>query len=183
VGLERCSLSLVSTTEELLGRKGCGSGLESRDYGRIVRSRTQATEFFLISDHDRYDQQPLLSKFTAHTSVPFYPPRPYPPTHLEVPSTRDRVYDTAWQFGSVLQWSTIAFQLRSFRCFPELLIRPQKSHWNTAQNCLSDHKVTLEYSPELLIRPQKSHWNTAQNCLSDHRSHTGIQPRIAYQTT
>jgi hypothetical protein len=27
-------LSLVSTTEELLGRKSSGSGLESRDYGR-----------------------------------------------------------------------------------------------------------------------------------------------------
>jgi hypothetical protein len=74
VGLERCPLSLVSTTEELLGRKTSGSGLEIREYGRkdpsrwprgtlypqnlaqtsptsggrsagIVRSRTQATEF------------------------------------------------------------------------------------------------------------------------------------------
>jgi hypothetical protein len=73
VGLERDALSLASTIEELLGRKSCGSGLESRDYGRgdplcwphdilypqklalvsltsggrsdgIVRSRTQATE-------------------------------------------------------------------------------------------------------------------------------------------
>jgi hypothetical protein len=34
VGLERGPLSLVSTTEELLGRKSSGSGLESRDYGR-----------------------------------------------------------------------------------------------------------------------------------------------------
>jgi hypothetical protein len=67
----------VSTTEELLGRKSCGSGLESRDYSRrnsscwscgtlypqklaitsltsdgrsvgIVRSRTRATEFSLV---------------------------------------------------------------------------------------------------------------------------------------
>jgi hypothetical protein len=73
-GLERGPLSLVSTTEELLGRKSSGSGLESREYSRrdhsrwprgslypqklalislasdgrsigIVRSRTQATEF------------------------------------------------------------------------------------------------------------------------------------------
>jgi hypothetical protein len=73
-GLERGPLSLVSTIEELLGRKSSGSGLEIRDYGRrdpsqwprgtlypqklaltsptssrlsvcIVRSRTQATEF------------------------------------------------------------------------------------------------------------------------------------------
>jgi hypothetical protein len=74
VGLERGPLSLVSTIEELLGRKSSGSGLESREYGlgirradyvaplypqklaltsstsggrsvSIVRSRTQATEF------------------------------------------------------------------------------------------------------------------------------------------
>jgi hypothetical protein len=74
VGLERGPLRLVSTTEELLGRKSSGSGLESREYGRrgpsrwpcgilypeklalispksggqsvgIVRSRTQATVF------------------------------------------------------------------------------------------------------------------------------------------
>jgi hypothetical protein len=74
VGLERGPLSLVSTIEELLGRKSSDSGLENRDYDRkdptrsprgtlclqklalisstsgghsvgIVRSRTQATEF------------------------------------------------------------------------------------------------------------------------------------------
>jgi hypothetical protein len=33
VGLERGPLSLVSTIEELLERKGSGSGLESREYG------------------------------------------------------------------------------------------------------------------------------------------------------
>jgi hypothetical protein len=33
VGLERGPYSLVSTTEELLGRKSNGSGLEIRDYG------------------------------------------------------------------------------------------------------------------------------------------------------
>jgi hypothetical protein len=74
VGLERGPLSLVIKIEELLERKSSGSGLENRDYGRkdssrcprgthpqtlalislrsgcrsvgIVRSRTQATEFF-----------------------------------------------------------------------------------------------------------------------------------------
>jgi hypothetical protein len=75
VGLERGPLSLVSTTEELLGRTSSGSGLESREYGLgirhadhvatsarkklaltsltsggrsvgIVRLRTEATEFF-----------------------------------------------------------------------------------------------------------------------------------------
>jgi hypothetical protein len=34
VGLERGLLSLVSTTEELLGRKSSDSGLENREYGR-----------------------------------------------------------------------------------------------------------------------------------------------------
>jgi hypothetical protein len=78
VGLERGSLSLVSTIEELLGRKSNGSGLEIRAYGRmgsstltmrhplsakvgtsmtsggrsvgIIRSRTQATKFSLESN-------------------------------------------------------------------------------------------------------------------------------------
>jgi hypothetical protein len=34
VGLEQSPLSLVSTTEELLGRNISGSGLENREYGR-----------------------------------------------------------------------------------------------------------------------------------------------------
>jgi hypothetical protein len=79
VGLERGPLSLVSTIEELLGRKSSGSGLENREYDRrdpsrrargtlypqklaltsptrgghsvgIVRSRTQATEVFYLSE-------------------------------------------------------------------------------------------------------------------------------------
>jgi hypothetical protein len=73
VGLERGPFSLVSTIEELLGRKSGGSGLESREYGRrgsaetplspqkagimfadsgrsvgIVRSRTKAMELFTL---------------------------------------------------------------------------------------------------------------------------------------
>jgi hypothetical protein len=70
VGLEQGPLSLVSTTEELLGRKNSGFDLENREYGcrdpsrwprgthypqKLVltsptsggRSRTQATEFLL----------------------------------------------------------------------------------------------------------------------------------------
>jgi hypothetical protein len=39
VGLERGSLSLVSTIEELLERKSSGSGLESRKYGCRDSSR------------------------------------------------------------------------------------------------------------------------------------------------
>jgi hypothetical protein len=78
MGLERGSLSLVSTIEELPGRNSSGSGLENREYGRgyplrwprltlypqklaltsptsdgrsvgIVCSRAQATEFFLYT--------------------------------------------------------------------------------------------------------------------------------------
>jgi hypothetical protein len=76
VGLERGPLSLVSTTEELLERNSCGSGLENREFGRrdpsrlprdtlypqklaltsptsddrsvgVVRSRTKATELVI----------------------------------------------------------------------------------------------------------------------------------------
>jgi hypothetical protein len=39
VALEPGPLSLMSTIEELLGRKGSGSGLESREYGRRDPSR------------------------------------------------------------------------------------------------------------------------------------------------
>jgi hypothetical protein len=78
VGLERGPLRLVGTTEELLGRKCSGSGLENKDYGHgdpsrwqrgtlypqklastsptiggrwvgIIRSRTQAMEFSYFS--------------------------------------------------------------------------------------------------------------------------------------
>jgi hypothetical protein len=70
VGLERGPLSLVSTTEELLGRNSSGTSLKNREYGRRdprdtlypqklaltsstiggrsvgkVRLRTKATEF------------------------------------------------------------------------------------------------------------------------------------------
>jgi hypothetical protein len=70
VGLERDPLSLVSTTEELLGRKSSGSGRDPSRWPRenlypqrlaltwptrgghsvgLVRLRTQATEFFLFT--------------------------------------------------------------------------------------------------------------------------------------
>jgi hypothetical protein len=39
VGLQRGLLSLVSTTEELLGRNSSSSGLESREYGSRDSSR------------------------------------------------------------------------------------------------------------------------------------------------
>jgi hypothetical protein len=43
VSMERGPLSLVSTIEELLGRKNSGSGLESREYGRRDPWRTSHT--------------------------------------------------------------------------------------------------------------------------------------------
>jgi hypothetical protein len=39
VGLERGPLSLMSTTEELLGRKSSDSGLENREYGHSDHAR------------------------------------------------------------------------------------------------------------------------------------------------
>jgi hypothetical protein len=39
MGMERCSLNLVSIIEELLGKESSGSGLESREYGRRDPSR------------------------------------------------------------------------------------------------------------------------------------------------
>jgi hypothetical protein len=47
VGLERGPLSLVSTTEELLGRKSSDSCLENREYGRGDRCADHATTLIL----------------------------------------------------------------------------------------------------------------------------------------
>jgi hypothetical protein len=47
VGLERGPLSLMSTTEEILGRKSSGFGLESREYGCRDPSRWQRGTLFL----------------------------------------------------------------------------------------------------------------------------------------
>jgi hypothetical protein len=84
VGLERVQLSLMSTTEELLGRNSSGSGLENREYGRgdpshwprgtlypqklaltsptgcglsvgVVSLRTEATEFVLYNFYSSSD--------------------------------------------------------------------------------------------------------------------------------
>jgi hypothetical protein len=46
VGLERGPLSLMSTTEELLGSKSRGSGLENRDYGSKDPSRLPRGTFY-----------------------------------------------------------------------------------------------------------------------------------------
>jgi hypothetical protein len=86
VGLERCTLSLVSTTEELLEQKSSGPCLDSREYDRmdhsrwppdtlypeklaltsptsgirsvgIVRSRTQAKEIFFIVKRRKFAER------------------------------------------------------------------------------------------------------------------------------
>jgi hypothetical protein len=44
--LERGSLSIMSTIEELLGRKNSGSGLESREYGHRVPARWPRGTFY-----------------------------------------------------------------------------------------------------------------------------------------
>jgi hypothetical protein len=46
VSMERCSLSLVSTIEDLLERKSSGSGLEIREFGRRVPSRLPCGAFY-----------------------------------------------------------------------------------------------------------------------------------------
>jgi hypothetical protein len=46
VGLERGPISLVSTNEELLGRKSSGSGLEIGEYGCRDLSRSQRGTFY-----------------------------------------------------------------------------------------------------------------------------------------
>jgi hypothetical protein len=43
VGLEQGPLSLVSTTEDLLGRKSSGSGLETREHDVGIRYADNAT--------------------------------------------------------------------------------------------------------------------------------------------
>jgi hypothetical protein len=46
VSLERGALSLVSTTDELLGRNSSGSGLENREYGRGDLLRSPCNTFY-----------------------------------------------------------------------------------------------------------------------------------------
>jgi hypothetical protein len=95
-GLERSPLSLLSTTEELLGRNSGGSGLENREYGRgdplrwprdilypqkmaltsptcggrsvgIVRLRTKATEFVvLLCDSDLYRPNARVDRYLMY---------------------------------------------------------------------------------------------------------------------
>jgi hypothetical protein len=57
VGLEQGTLSLVTTIEDLLGRKSRGTGLESREYGRKDPNR--------LSRDTHYPQRLALTSPTS----------------------------------------------------------------------------------------------------------------------
>jgi hypothetical protein len=67
VGLDRGPLSLVSTTEELLGRKSSGTGLEIRDYGRR-RPAVLTTWHYLsaIVGTNFVDKRRSLGRYSSH---------------------------------------------------------------------------------------------------------------------
>jgi hypothetical protein len=64
VGLDRGPLSLVSTVEELLERKGSGSGLEIRKYGHRDPSRWLCGTIF--ADKGRSDDRYTLLADSGH---------------------------------------------------------------------------------------------------------------------
>jgi hypothetical protein len=65
VGLERGPLSLVSTTEELLGRKSRSSGLEIREYGRRDVTLTTWHPLFLKVGTNFADKRRSLGRYSA----------------------------------------------------------------------------------------------------------------------
>jgi hypothetical protein len=70
VGLEPGPLSLVSTIDELLGRKSSGSSLEKRDYGRRGTSAL-TTWLIYIYIHTLEFTQPLTEMSTRSRKIMF----------------------------------------------------------------------------------------------------------------
>jgi hypothetical protein len=65
VGLERGPLSLVSTAEELLGRKSSCSGLENREYGRRDPSRCPRCTLYPQVGTNFADKWRLLCRYSS----------------------------------------------------------------------------------------------------------------------
>jgi hypothetical protein len=66
VGLERGPLSLVSTTEELLGKNSSGCGLEIREYGRKDSSRWPRGTLYPQKVRTNFaDKRRLLGRYSS----------------------------------------------------------------------------------------------------------------------
>jgi hypothetical protein len=66
VGLKRDPLSLVSTTEELLGRNSSGSGIENLNYGRgDPRRRLRDTPLSANVSTNFADKRRWLSRYSS----------------------------------------------------------------------------------------------------------------------
>jgi hypothetical protein len=71
VGLEHGPLSLVSTTEELLGRKSSGSCLESREYSRRNPSRWPRSTLSAKVDINFTNKRRSLGRYSSPRSLVF----------------------------------------------------------------------------------------------------------------
>jgi hypothetical protein len=160
VGLERDPLSLMSTTEGLLGRKSSGPGLENREYGCI--------------DPSRWPRSTLYPQKLALT----------PPTSggLSVGIVRSRTHRSRSFFFFFLVFVTLskdvwADWLRQFQTRQLLSVKlpsamrvysPAYSGWR-----LGDHEATgsrsrthSSRSGDTVIRPRMRHlMRPAANCL------------------